>query len=66
VQYVATITAWDLLDRVNVSVRMVEYDHLDPSHHEMALAHESILQGEGVSDPSQWLSDVLIWLLETL
>ena len=65
-QRIATISVYDALDQVVISVHVKEYDglHFDgPSNvWQMGFA----VQGEGIDEDAQWLSDALVALIEVL
>lgn len=65
-RYETRITAYDMLDMICISCEMWESRSDSPGR---SVAFSTIglhLQGEGTSDPQQWLRDVLVGLLETL
>lgn len=59
------VSTYDCLDRVHVSAQVWE----DPGNGEpktLVLQAVCDVQGEGVTDPKEWLKDALIGLVETL
>ena len=64
--YVATINAYDAMDRVVVAavVRATAGGVGDPI--EDVLQHVATVQGVGEDDPREWLRDALVGLLEEI
>lgn len=64
--YVTTINAYDALDRVVVAavVRATAGGVGDPIIN--VLEHVATVEGVGENDPTQWLRDALVGLLESL
>lgn len=64
--YVATINAYDALDRVVVAavVRASAGGTGDPITD--VLQHVSAIEGVGEDDPREWLRDALVGLLESI
>lgn len=58
--------AYDVLDSVYVSVIMREYPDYEEGPSELVLSQVQAFPGEGVTDPKNWLQDVLVAVLETL
>jgi len=64
--FTATVTAYDMLDRVGVTANVYAYDQMHQEHAENVLHTSTVVQGEGEGDPREWLKEALVALLETL
>lgn len=64
--FVATINAYDALDRVVIAavLRQTAGGIGDPIHD--VLQHVATVEGVGEDDPREWLRDALVGLLEDL
>lgn len=62
---IGTLQVFDCLSDVHVVYRVVDYDGFTGTHELVATGYVD-LQGEGISDPREWLRDALVGLLETL
>lgn len=58
------VHAWDVMDRVFITVDVREYPHDAEQESRPALTFQTTIPGEGVTDPQEWLRDVLVGLLE--
>lgn len=65
-RYEARLTAYDMLDRVCVSLVVLEAGEAPQASQQVVLRSTTTVQGEGESDPSQWARDALITALESL
>jgi len=65
-QYIATITAYDALDKVMVAYTLRERPDNPEEATTTTLRGTTTVQGEGQQDPRVWLSDALLAALETL
>jgi len=52
------------MDRVFITVDVREYPHDAEQESRPALTFQTTIPGEGVTDPQEWLRDVLVGLLE--
>lgn len=65
-RYEAHISVYDVMDQI--SVGCVVRDTYTPTGErpELVLSVGTILRGEGISDPREWLRDALVGILEVL
>lgn len=62
-RYRVHLAGWDMMDQVVVHAAV--YDDAGPVISEV-LEVGTTVQGEGVSDPAEWLRDALVALLEAM
>lgn len=65
-RYEAGITAYDFMDQVRVSVRVWSDEKDSEGKPKTEVQYLAEYQGEGVSDPREWLRDALVAALEAL
>lgn len=63
---IMSMHAYDVLDSVYISVLVREYKDYEDGPSELVFSQVQAVQGEGVTDPRNWLQDVLVAVLETL
>ena len=64
--FLATLTAWDVLDKVHVTVYVKRYDALGAQAPTVVWQDAVTVQGEGEDDEKAWLKDALVAMLENL
>lgn len=65
-RYYATMSAWDMLDKVHVSASVHDLPRAPGEAAPLVLEVSTTVQGVGESDERVWLRDALIALAETL
>lgn len=65
-QHVLTIHAFDVLDMVHISVAIRTYMPRSEESPILEWHSEMLMPGEGQPDAVLWLSDVLLYLVESL
>lgn len=65
-RYEARIAAYDVMDQIHVGATVWVSEDLVSTSPTPILSVLSDQQGEGISDPTEWLRDALIGLLEAL
>jgi len=65
-RYELKINAYDVMDQVVVMTSLWVDSQMDEVRHEVLLTRHLTLGGVGRDDPGEWLSDVLVALIETL
>lgn len=65
-RYIANIHCFDVMDIVHISTRVTSYDLAREPGKELVWRSELLLSPEEGLEPSEWLSDVLTYLLESL
>jgi hypothetical protein len=65
-RYDAHVTAYDMLDMINISATVRETYMLDARPAQKVLMVGTHVAGEGESDPNRWLTAALVALLERL
>lgn len=64
--FTATITCYDVMDKVGITANVYLYGP-DPDRRAECVYHKvTTVPGEGVDSPRQWLEDALVALLEAL
>lgn len=63
---IVSIHAYDCLGDVVYAARVREYPDYEQGSGEIVLIHTGVFPGEGISDPRQWLQDILIAMIERL
>lgn len=61
----AEIHTFDCLDTVHIAVLVRQSDGLGTPN-SVVLQHSTTVQGDGTTDPRDWLRDALVSLLESL
>jgi hypothetical protein len=62
----ATVHAYDVMDRVQITASVSALETGEERAIRPVLTATALLDGAGVSNPRDWLEDVLVGLLETL
>lgn len=65
-RYEARVTAFDMLDQINVALVVLEASDMPQVSTQVVLRSVTTVQGEGEQDPSSWARDALVAILETL
>lgn len=65
-RYEATLTAFDVMDQVWISVRVRSQQSVAEGHPVEVLTGSECIAGVGEDDPRQWLLDALVGLIEAL
>lgn len=65
-RYELRVTAYDVMDNVSVTGYLVATSDSPDTPPKVVLNRTTTLIGTGESDPSQWTTDALVGLLETL
>lgn len=65
-RYELRLNAFDMLDQVHISWHLEVTDGSGPLQPRSVLSGVLDLRGEGEGDPSAWIQDALIGVLETL
>ncbi len=63
--FVAQVTLYDVLDTVNATIRVQDYDIPD-GEIRTSLTCSFTCPGTGESDPKKWIRDALMWAVEGL
>lgn len=63
---IASVHAYDVLNKVVVSVIVREYPDYDEGDSTLVLERHATVDGTGEPEPPLWLQDALVALLETL
>lgn len=63
--FVATVTLYDVLDRVQIAVRLYDSDGPEDEPRS-ALTCTFSAPGQGTDDPKKWVRDALMWAVESL
>lgn len=65
-RYEARVTAFDMLDKVNVAVVILEASDIPQVSTRVVQTTVTTVQGTGESDPLQWTRDALVAAIEAL
>lgn len=65
-RYELRLTAYDVMDKVNVAVVVLMAADIPQVSQQVVLRSMTTVQGTGESDPSEWARDALIAGLESL
>jgi hypothetical protein len=65
-RYEATLSAYDMIDQVHVTMTLRGRSGSLGAPQEVVLATSTTVQGTGESDPTVWARDALVAILETL
>lgn len=65
-RYEMRLTAFDMLDKVNVALVILEASDIPQISTRVVARSVTTVQGEGESDPSEWARSALISALEAL
>lgn len=65
-RYEAHVSAYDVMDQISVGCVVRDIYGATGERPEVVLAVGTILRGEGISDPREWLRDALVAILEVL
>ncbi len=65
-RYEAKVSCFDVLDEVFVGVSLKDSQTVAEGHPVELVSVQVFLQGEGISDPREWLRDALCALIEAL
>jgi hypothetical protein len=65
-RYVLQVTAYDVMDQVQISLVLHEWPPVATESRTLAIARTGTVRGTGESDPAQWAIDALVAALELL
>lgn len=65
-KFIVSIHGYDCLDNVVCTARVREYQDYEQDQGELVFTQATVLRGEGIDNPVEWLRDVLVGLLELL
>lgn len=63
---IVSIHAYDCMDEVTYSARVRQYPNYEEGDGEVVLIHVGSFPSEGLTEPREWLSEILIAMLERL
>ena len=62
----ASIVAYDVMDEVHITAKVILYSSLEPGGHGEEFSCATTVDGVGASSGEVWLRDALVALAETL
>lgn len=65
-RYELRMTAFDMLDKVNVALVVLRAEDMPQASQQVVLRSMTTVQGTGESDPTEWARDALVAALEIL